>query len=257
MKTLTWLTFFLVTSAPALAQDDCRQILLDQSDPEISGIPVWNQGATPSCYMYSSSFMATAWIRKHWPAPKNFVVDPHRSYEQLMQSSDEVKAPILDAENGRTCMSLRWLLKGLEDSLGKGPALAQPACAMFGFEKTPTRQTLKAPSEFKKRMKELLARKELFSIEYCSGVLFQPGAALIKNRQFGPTLTYLNSPEQYENFDRRCDFHVSVVVGQAMRGGKCQIRIRNSWGTGNGVNGYNWVDADDLSRNTLRVVTFE
>lgn len=265
MNAFPWLLLLLSISVSAQelpTAGDCPEILLDQNDPAFQGVPIWNQGATPSCYLYSSSFMASVWARKHWPVRQDFVVDPAFAYDQLMRSNKEIKEPILDAENGRTCMSLRWLLKGIErkilqTSRNSSSSLKQPECRMFGFERIQDHQNLKSPLEFKNRMKTLIAQKEFFSIEYCSGVLSDPGKEHIKNRIFDSTLTYLNSPEKTRNFENSCGFHVSVVVGQAMRDGKCQARIRNSWGKSNGENGYNWVDLEALSKNTLRVITLD
>lgn len=249
---------------PAQANDAaCPTVRLDQTDPDVGSIPIWDQGYTPSCYVYASSFLATQWVRKKW-APRVTALsthtdDPARVYADL-QTAPDFEA-VLDAENGRTCMSLSWNLKQKADYLRTHghPALPMPRCEQYGLIREASRQVLRKSSEFDAKMKGLLKARQAFAIEYCSGVHRGGSEPLIVNRTFRKTLTYLNTPDAKDNFSSNCGFHVAVVVGQERVNGTCSYLVRNSWGTdaSGSAYGYYWVPANRLSANTLRVVTLE
>ena len=251
-------------SGARVSTETCPTVRMDQTDSDVSAIPIWDEGQQPSCYVYSSSFLATMWIRKFWkvqdPALSSFVADPYSNFEGVLADPD--KDQILDAENGRTCMSLAWELRTYQKIFSAQTSSSTefpfPKCDMFGLLRSPDHETLRTPGEIKAQMQVLLGAKTPFpfAIEYCSGVL-DGRQNLITNRVFDKTLTYLNSDQSIRNFSADCGFHVSVIVGQEKRDDHCEILIRNSWGREAGDNGYYWVDADALSANTLRVVSLQ
>lgn len=244
----------------SLADENCPSVLLDQTDPDVAALPITDQEFNGNCYFHGSSFLAQIWMRKKWGDSRNEIQDPNSLDEEFQLGPEEEVNRTLDAENGRTCSTLTWNLKRQKelhpDLFGRKKI---PKCNMFGLVRNEKGQLLRQPAEFQEKMKSLLLKKHPmpFAIEFCAGVYKSPEKQMIHNRQFRDRLTYLNEADQSENFTRYCGFHVAVVVGQKLQNGKCQFRVRNSWGTGadGSDQGYYWVDQDILSQSTLRVVT--
>jgi hypothetical protein len=265
MRTLFAIFITLIITQSALADDACPTIDLEDAGQTAENIPVWAQGDSPYCYVYSASTLATAWIRDNWSKGNSsfisYTANPQAT-EKAIASDPKILAVILNADQGRTCEALDYIFAQEKALTGDPthPIFQAPLCTMWGLEASAdhSKQIQESPENFETQMHHLLtasARPVPFAIEYCSKVLTKPKGSYITNRTYESSLNYLNDPKlSTENFSKNCGFHSSVVVGQAMRNGSCSFKVRNSWGTSNGNHGDYWVDASDLARNTLRLI---
>jgi hypothetical protein len=268
LLTLISINTFAQTPVESLTEDACPTVILDKNDGTADHIPVWNQRHQPACYSFTASMLASVWIREFWSQGNsqlaNFIDNPKASYKSMKRSPQFNQ--ILDADLGRTCQATNYILNE-ERNFSKDPTnpnYTQPKCNMYGFtkEEKTGNNLLKTPNEFNARMHELLQTGERplpFAIEYCSATFRMPGKELIVNRTFHPSLSYLNETQpSQDNLSPNCGFHAAIVTGQEVRNGVCHYRIRNSTGDINraGIDdGYYWIPARDLARNTLRVIT--
>ncbi len=266
----------LASSLTARGDDACPTIELDQAGQMAHQIPVWDQSHHPACFAYSASLLANIWIREDWSKHssrvKKLVLNPSLDYRSILKSS--ALAQILDPEKGRTCQAFDYILRHRKQRI---PLLnleqnRVPVCTMWGLDpENPGHITLKSPEVIEARMHELLtqsARPIPFAIEYCSAVFDYPERDFIVSRNFSVPLTFLADKKQaLVNFSEKCGFHSAVVIGQKMRNGKCYIKVRNSFGTGdsnypeypkprnpNNEHGNYWIPAKALSRNLFRII---
>jgi hypothetical protein len=266
--------FALLSMHPSFARadDPCPTVELDDNGQSAHGFPIWNQGATPACFAFSASFLASVWIRENWARAnssyENYISDPFSNFSAM--SNDSVAYPqIEDADKGRTCQALDYIMK-LEIARSGDPThplYSVPTCAMWGIDMNAdgTHKIQQAPDAFLAKMHDLLAgsaRPLPYGIEYCSAVFFNPEKDFIINRTYAPTLTYLNSIAASENFTSDCGFHSAAVIGQKMRSGVCYFKVRNSWGreglfARNVERGNFWIPSEALARNTLRLIEMQ
>jgi hypothetical protein len=265
---LLFITLSLMTPL-ARAEDSCPTVELDNRGDSATGFPAWSQGDVPACFAYSASFLASVWIRENWARANssflNYTRFPLSNYNTMI--GDPVAYPqIQDAENGRTCEALDYIMKLEVARTGDPthPLYLIPKCEMWGVDLNTdgAHKVQQSPEAFLARMHANLSglnRPLPFGIEYCASVFYDPSKNYITNRTYRPTLTYLNSDAASENLTQDCGFHSAAVIGQKMRGGVCYFKVRNSWGRGglfqrNVERGNYWIPAEALSRNTLRLI---
>lgn len=132
--------------------------------------------------------------------------------------------------------------------------------------------------EIKDEVAKTLRKKKVVGIDYCAEVLTNNKYDGIGN---GRNSSFQWTPRSSKiNDDKTCGHHSSMVVGQKVINNKCHYLLRNSWGTrkysqwpncvceefnGNYVDcqygqaPYKsvscWVGADELTKNTYRLVT--
>lgn len=246
----------------AEAGESCAPLRLDLTDPVISRIPIQNQHPEdPSCAVYSATFLDQVWTSRMSGNEPGYLApaeDPELNYQRILKSPSFTE--IFNADRGRTCQSAKWIA----EQRGENSPQHFPRCEMFGLQKTKVGQVLHSPSEFRSEMDSLLDRASPspFALEFCAGVLYG-NSDMITKRSFDASLEYLNTDRQFENFSPGCFFHVAVVVGRAVRNGKCRYLIRDSLDHAqarsheNEENGHIWIDADSLSANTLRLIHLE
>ena len=110
----------------------------------------------------------------------------------------------------------------------------------------------KRARKYKKKIHKLLEgnNPQPIGVGYCSGVL-KRGKDF---RGYKGGLLGFTSIEAISSAE--CGLHESVVIGRAMKNGKCHLKIRNSWGADASYrhwdsdnNGNVWVEEDAFTEN--------
>jgi hypothetical protein len=254
---LLWVNFSPAFATEFTAQS-CPTIDLEARGETAAGIPTANQGRLPACYSFNASFLASVWARTEWstaePEYGHWHDLPFETYDEITHSPEYNE--ILDAQRGRTCQAIEFILRRERGKFtsAAAAALTLPECEMYGLVKNKNldEYDLLDPALIEQHMhQKIMAAHALpIGIEYCAGVHHFPNQDFIVNRVFRDPISYLNEgAAALENFDYRCGFHSTSIVGQQLQGDQCFFKIRNT------NTKYVWVESGALARNTLRVIS--
>ncbi len=273
------------------AIEPCTPIRLDSPGGSSEHAPV-NLQTTNSCFAYSASTMATAFLHSHGSAPQSFSSSPDAIFSYINASPE--KEHYLSADLGRTCNAIKLFKKlgacsnehvlaakrsrNLEAAVKEACSKkedwvpikeAGDGCNQFGLKQTENAQELAAPEEFAEKLRRHFSigiTALPLAVEYCSGVFSKPEGIFIRKRIFRKNIDYINSSAKKENFEADCGFHASAVIGQKPGpDGQCYYLIHNSWGTScekyseklECEAGKIWISEATLTRNMIRIVEWE